>query len=214
MVRAANAWSKRDLAIAAAAVAMQAYATSSGFGGPCALLLLIIAPFVFGRDAWDGETSAYSVFNGGRRIAGTFTAEQFDAQLHRPNRSTTTTPVRPSHGDDRNNRQHRRPSSTRRPVGASAGCSSSTTRNGRRRGGNWIQHRRPSSTRRRVGAARPKRPSAARKRPPPRSGTGTLLPADRVERPLASYPPTRARTPRRSPSRRRRPPRRPRRPRR
>ena len=81
MVRAANAWSKRDLAIAAAAVALQAYATRSGFGGPCALLLLIIAPFVFGRDAWDGETSAYSVFNGGRRIAGTFTAEQFDAQL-------------------------------------------------------------------------------------------------------------------------------------
>ena len=80
MVRAANAWSKRDLAIAAA-VALQAYATRSGFGGPCALLLLIIAPFVFGRDAWDGETSAYSVFNGGRRIAGTFTAEQFDAQL-------------------------------------------------------------------------------------------------------------------------------------
>ena len=72
MVRAANAWSKRDLAIAAAAVALQAYATRSGFGGPCALLLLIIAPFVFGRDAWDGETSAYSVFNGGRRIAGTF----------------------------------------------------------------------------------------------------------------------------------------------
>ena len=64
-----------------AAVALQAYATRSGFGGPCALLLLIIAPFVFGRDAWDGETSAYSVFNGGRRIAGTFTAEQFDAQL-------------------------------------------------------------------------------------------------------------------------------------
>ena len=81
MVRAANAWSKRDIAIAAAAVALQAYATRSGFGGPCALLLLIIAPFVFGRDAWDGETSAYSVFNGGRRIAGTFTAEQFDAQL-------------------------------------------------------------------------------------------------------------------------------------
>ena len=81
MVRAANAWSKRDLAIAAAAVALQAYATRNGFGGPCALLLLIIAPFVFGRDAWDGETSAYSVFNGGRRIAGTFTAEQFDAQL-------------------------------------------------------------------------------------------------------------------------------------
>ena len=81
MVRAANAWSKRDLAIAAAAAALQAYATRSGFGGPCALLLLIIAPFVFGRDAWDGETSAYSVFNGGRRIAGTFTAEQFDAQL-------------------------------------------------------------------------------------------------------------------------------------
>ena len=81
MVRAANAWSKRDLAIAAAAVALQAYATRSGFGGPCALLLLIIAPFVFGRDAWDGETSAYSVFNGGRRIAGTFTAEQFDSQL-------------------------------------------------------------------------------------------------------------------------------------
>ena len=81
MVRAANAWSKRDIAIAAAAVALQAYATRSGFGGPCALLLLIIAPFVFGRDAWDGETSAYSVFNGGRRIAGMFTAEQFDAQL-------------------------------------------------------------------------------------------------------------------------------------
>ena len=81
MVRAANAWSKRDIAIAAVAVALQAYATRSGFGGPCALLLLIIAPFVFGRDAWDGETSAYSVFNGGRRIAGTFTAEQFDAQL-------------------------------------------------------------------------------------------------------------------------------------
>ncbi len=77
MVRAANAWSKRDLAIAAAAVALQAYATRSGFGGPCALLLLIIAPFVFGRDAWDGETSAYSVFNaavekaygGKRRVA-------------------------------------------------------------------------------------------------------------------------------------------------
>ena len=83
MVRAANAWSKRDLAIAAAAVALQAYATRSGFGGPCALLLLIIAPFVFGRDAWDGETSAYSVFNGGRRIAGTFTAEQFDAVTKR-----------------------------------------------------------------------------------------------------------------------------------
>ena len=81
MVRAANAWSKRDLAIAAAAVALQAYATRSGFGGPCALLLLIIAPFVFGRDAWDGETSAYSVSNGGRRIAGPFTAEQFAAHL-------------------------------------------------------------------------------------------------------------------------------------
>jgi len=108
MVRAANAWSKRDLAVAAAAVALQAYATRSGFGGPCALLLLIIAPFVFGRDAWDGETSAYSVFNGGRRIAGTFTAEQFDAQLRggprpddndgtavprRPEQQTTPAPV-------------------------------------------------------------------------------------------------------------------------
>ena len=103
MVRAANAWSKRDLAIAAAAVALQAYATRSGFGGPCALLLLIIAPFVFGRDAWDGETSAYSVFNGGRRIAGTFTAEQFDAQLRggpRPddNDAGTAAPRRPAHG--------------------------------------------------------------------------------------------------------------------
>ena len=101
MVRAANAWSKRDLAIAAAAAALQAYATRSGFGGPCALLLLIIAPFVFGRDAWDGETSAYSVFNGGRRIAGTFTAEQFDAQLRggpRPddNDAGTAAPRRPA----------------------------------------------------------------------------------------------------------------------
>lgn len=81
MVHAANAWSKRDLAVAAAAVALQAYAARNGVGGPCALLLLCIAPFVFGREAWQGETSAYSVFNGGRRIAGTFTAEQFDAQL-------------------------------------------------------------------------------------------------------------------------------------
>jgi len=81
MVHAANTWSKRDLAVAAAAVALQVYAARSGFGGPCALLLLCIAPFVFGREAWQGETSAYSVFNGGRRIAGTFTAEQFDAQL-------------------------------------------------------------------------------------------------------------------------------------
>ena len=100
MVRAANAWSKRDLAIAAAAVALQAYATRSGFGGPCALLLLIIAPFVFGRDAWDGETSAYSVFNGGRRLPGTFTAEQFDAQLRggpRPDDNAgTAAPRRPA----------------------------------------------------------------------------------------------------------------------
>jgi hypothetical protein len=63
-------------------VALQAVGVRYGLGVPSGLLLLSVAPFVFGRRKWDGEVSAYSVCNDdGRRIAGTFTAEQFDAQL-------------------------------------------------------------------------------------------------------------------------------------
>jgi len=104
MVRSASAWSTRDKLLMVAAAALQLLAAKHELGLPCALLLGIAAPFVFGRDAWDGETSAYSVFNSGcRRIAGTFTAEQFDAQLRggpRPADEVVTsqptfTPVQP-----------------------------------------------------------------------------------------------------------------------
>ena len=82
MVRSASQWSARDLGLAGAMVAVQAVGVRYGLGVPSGLLLLSVAPFVFGRRKWDGEVSAYSVCNDdGRRIAGTFTAEQFDAQL-------------------------------------------------------------------------------------------------------------------------------------
>ena len=81
MVRSASQWSARDLGLAGAMVAVQAVGVRYGLGVPSGLLLLSVAPFVFGRRKWDGEVSAYSVCNDdGRRIAGTFTAEQFDAQ--------------------------------------------------------------------------------------------------------------------------------------
>ena len=82
MVKSASQWSRRDLGIFVGMVALLIVSIQHGFGIPVGMLLLCVAPFVFGRDKWDGEVSAYSVMNSdGRRIAGTFTAEQFDAQL-------------------------------------------------------------------------------------------------------------------------------------
>lgn len=73
---------------------------SAGLTGPFLLLASIAALFSFGlREQWasDRSASAYSVFNeGGARLQGTFTAEQFDAQLRggRAQAETGGTPVR------------------------------------------------------------------------------------------------------------------------
>jgi hypothetical protein len=55
----------------------------AGFGMPAFIALTCGALFFFGTsERWAADTSAYSVFNtNGRRIAGTMSAEQIDAQL-------------------------------------------------------------------------------------------------------------------------------------
>lgn len=72
----------RQLCMWGAIVGLQVVAARHGWGLPTFLVLTIVVIVVFGtRDKWDGEASAYSVFNDGRRLPGQFTAEQFDAQL-------------------------------------------------------------------------------------------------------------------------------------
>ena len=56
MVRAAGAWTPRTYAVVGAVVAFEAWAARNGFGGPTAMLICIVAPFVWGcREKWDGE---------------------------------------------------------------------------------------------------------------------------------------------------------------
>ena len=82
MVKSSTQWSTWDRCLVCGMFGVWYLAMKNDFGLPVALLMLCIAPFVFGRKKWEGEVSAYSVCNkDGRRIAGTFTAEQFDAQL-------------------------------------------------------------------------------------------------------------------------------------
>ena len=54
-----------------------------GFGVVAVILSIFVAIRIYGfRQKWDGEVSAYSVFNEGQKaIPGTFTADQFDKQL-------------------------------------------------------------------------------------------------------------------------------------
>merc|ERR1712087_226033 len=53
-----------------------------GFGTPAFILLLIIGMFACGTSRkWEGQPSAYSVFNDGVRLTGTLSADQVDAQL-------------------------------------------------------------------------------------------------------------------------------------
>mmetsp|Transcript_888 Transcript_888/g.2498 ORF Transcript_888/g.2498 Transcript_888/m.2498 type:complete len:177 (-) Transcript_888:91-621(-) len=63
--------------------AVQAAAVRYGYGVPAFLVLAMVAIVVFGtREKAADEVSAYSVFNKGHsRLAGEFTAAQFDAQL-------------------------------------------------------------------------------------------------------------------------------------
>ena len=117
MVRAANAWSKRDLAIAAAAVALQAHATRNGFGGPCALLLLIIAPFVFGRDAWDGEHLRLQRIQRRPKNRGHVHRRTVRRPTARRSAAATATPVRDDN-DAGARRRPRRPARPKRPSAA------------------------------------------------------------------------------------------------
>ena len=51
-------------------------------GVPTFLALTIYAMFTCGTGTkWDGDASAYSIFNGGENIAGSMTAAQIDAQM-------------------------------------------------------------------------------------------------------------------------------------
>ena len=82
MVKSSTQWDTRDRVLAVGMVGAWAVAVKYEVGIVVGLVCAIAAPFVFGRQKWKGEVSAYSVCNAdGRRIAGTFTAEQFDAQL-------------------------------------------------------------------------------------------------------------------------------------
>eukprot|EP00628_Pelagophyceae_sp_CCMP2097_P017063 CAMPEP_0206839646 /NCGR_PEP_ID=MMETSP0975-20121206/21529_1 /ASSEMBLY_ACC=CAM_ASM_000399 /TAXON_ID=483370 /ORGANISM="non described non described, Strain CCMP2097" /LENGTH=87 /DNA_ID=CAMNT_0054382103 /DNA_START=54 /DNA_END=314 /DNA_ORIENTATION=- len=83
MVRAASDGQLRDLAVCGVLLALQFAAAHAGVGVPAGILLATAALFIFGfRDKWEGEVSAYSVFNaGGKRLPGTYTAEQYDAEL-------------------------------------------------------------------------------------------------------------------------------------
>jgi len=64
-----------------------------GLGVPVFLGLLIIAMFTCGTsEKWQGEESAYSVFNDGKRIAGTMTADQIDEQLKHGGQPLQSTP--------------------------------------------------------------------------------------------------------------------------
>lgn len=97
MVRSSAQWSRSEIVVAATMIGIQAFAMWNDFGLPSFLLLLIAAPFLFGRTKWDGEISAYSVCNkDGHRIAGTFTAEQFDAQLRGVPRPDAPSPSQPT----------------------------------------------------------------------------------------------------------------------
>ena len=69
---------------AAAFAVAQATGAAIGLGGPTFIALAILAIFTCGtgQTAWrSGGASAYSVFNGGERIAGTLHAEQLDQQI-------------------------------------------------------------------------------------------------------------------------------------
>ena len=70
-------------ALVVAMVVVQVVAARSGIGVPVFLVLAMVGIVVFGtREKMKNEPSAYSVFNAGHsRLAGQFTAEQFDSQL-------------------------------------------------------------------------------------------------------------------------------------
>ena len=101
MVRSASQWSARDLGLAGAMVAVQAVGVRYGLGVPSGLLLLSVAPFVFGRRKWDGEVSAYSVCNDdGRRIAASLRSEAAGADRSFPEHFERESPAaRPSTAD-------------------------------------------------------------------------------------------------------------------
>mmetsp|Transcript_19792 Transcript_19792/g.63650 ORF Transcript_19792/g.63650 Transcript_19792/m.63650 type:complete len:148 (+) Transcript_19792:69-512(+) len=69
--------------VATCMVALWYSALQRGFGLQAGLVLAMAAILLFGtREKARSEPSAYSVFNSGHaRLAGQFTAEQFDAQL-------------------------------------------------------------------------------------------------------------------------------------
>ncbi|KAJ8612435.1 hypothetical protein CTAYLR_006589 [Chrysophaeum taylorii] len=72
---------RRGVALACM-VGIQVAAIRYDLAVPAFIVLSIVALVLFGtREKWDGEASAYSVCNNGRRLPGQFTAEQFDAQL-------------------------------------------------------------------------------------------------------------------------------------
>ncbi|KAK3258834.1 hypothetical protein CYMTET_32140 [Cymbomonas tetramitiformis] len=60
-----------------------AFAGAHELLAPALCIAIIALIYIFGlREKWDNEVSAYSVFNkGGARLAGTFTAEQFDSRM-------------------------------------------------------------------------------------------------------------------------------------
>lgn len=84
MVHAAEAEHRgRRRAVAAALLGLQLLSFRLGYGLPAFLVLAIVTIYFFGtRNKWDGEVSAYSVFNSdGRRLPGQLTTEHIEAQL-------------------------------------------------------------------------------------------------------------------------------------
>lgn len=86
--------SSSRLPVVVGLVAIQIVSIRHGYGLPTFLVCVMVAIVILGtREKWDGEVSAYSVFNeDGRRLPGQFTAEQFDAQLrgHAPPEESVT----------------------------------------------------------------------------------------------------------------------------
>lgn len=74
---------RRRRGVAAALLGIQLLSLRLGYGLPAFLVLAIVSIYFFGtRNKWDGEVSAYSVFNSdGRRLPGQLTTEHLEAQL-------------------------------------------------------------------------------------------------------------------------------------
>ena len=83
MVKSAGARRSQNLLLGMAMLVAWWAAARQGFGMPAFIGLACVAMFCIGTsERWAGDASAYSVFNtNGRRIAGTMSAEQIDAQL-------------------------------------------------------------------------------------------------------------------------------------